>query len=378
VYRISIDYTPAYEQGGGIGRYVRELTSALVQVDSTNQYKLFVSGANQTTLPPTPSDNFIWKPSPITPKWFARLWHRARLPLPIEAFTGHIDLHHATDFVLPPTLPSTKTILTVHDLSFIRVPDAATPSLRSYLNQVVPRSVNHADHILADSQATKDDLIELYKTPEGKITVLLSGVDKRFKPITDTMALSHTKEKYGLTGIKYIFSVGTVQPRKNYSRVIQSLAALRKAGHNIHYVIAGGKGWLEDDMYQAIEETGLSDYIHLLGFVDDEDLPTLYSASECLVITSLYEGFGLPILEAMACGIPVITSNLSSLPEVCGQAGILVDPLDTTAITNAIQSVLSDETQREQMIQAGFKQVANFTWERSAKQLKNVYESLLP
>lgn len=377
MYRIGIDYTPAYEQGGGIGRYVRELTSALAQIDTANQYQLFVSGAKLQDLPPTLSQNFTWKPSPITPKWFARIWHRAHIPLPVEVFIGDVDLYHATDFVLPPTHSKTKTLLTVHDLSFVRVPDTATPSLRAYLNAVVPQSVKRADHILADSQATKDDLIDLYQTPSEKITVLLSGVDERFKEIQDHHIRTSIRQKYKLADHKYILSVGTVQPRKNYSRIIRVLADLHEQGHDIHYAIAGGKGWLEDEMYQAINETGLSDYVHLLGFVDDEDLPALYSSAECLVITSLYEGFGLPILEAMACGTPVVTSTLSSLPEVAGNAGILVDPLDTDAIREAIRTILTDRSEQKRLREAGFEQVKNFTWHNSAQHLKSIYESVL-
>ncbi len=375
--RIAIDYTPAYEQGGGIGRYVRELTSALSKLDTTTNYKLFVLGAHPNDLPERPNTNFVWKPTRLPPRWSARLWHRARLPIPVELFTGRVELFHATDFVLPPTLPATKTLLTVHDLSFIRVPDTASPPLKAYLDTVVPRSVNQADHILADSQATKDDLIELYGTSESKITVLLSGVDERFKPVTESQSLKKILAKHGLSNKVYLLSVGTVQPRKNYSRIIHALARLREQGLDIHYAIVGGKGWLEDEMYQTIEDTRLQDYVHVLGFVDDEDLPALYTGSESLIITSLYEGFGLPILEAMACGTPVITSNLSSLPEVAGEAAILVDPLDINAITDAIYAVLTDSVKRNHMVEAGYQQVTHFTWERSATHLKSIYDMLL-
>ena len=374
--RIAIDCTPARQQSGGIGRYVRELTAALPALDQTTSYRLFVSGASKP-LPPPPAANFIWKPTPIPPRWLARVWHRARMPIPIEDFTGQIDLFHATDFVLPPTLPSTRTLLTVHDLSFVRVPPAASPPLRAYLNRVVPRSVKMADHILADSQATKDDLQELYDTAADKITVLYSGVSSRFQPVADEARLDQVKTKYGLTGLDYLLSVGTVQPRKNYSRVIRALASLRQQGCDLRYVIAGGKGWLEDEMRQTIAETKLGDAVHLLGFVDDDDLPALYSAARMLVMPSLYEGFGLPILEAMACGIPVIASNLSSLPEVVGEAGILVDPLDIDAIRDAILRIESDSRRRAFLIDAGRRQAKQFTWEKSARRLKSIYEGLL-
>ncbi len=163
---IGIDYTAAYEQGGGIGRYVRELVTALARLDTTTEYRLFVSGVKaQKPLPPLPGANFNWRGTRITPLWLARLWQRAQIPLSVETFTGRVDLYHATDFTLPPTRSKTRTLLTVHDLSFVRVPEAASPALKAYLDAVVPRSVRRADHVLADSQATKDDLIALYNTP---------------------------------------------------------------------------------------------------------------------------------------------------------------------------------------------------------------------
>ena len=257
---IGIDYTPAYEQGGGIGRYVRELATALAEQSSNFQYKLFVSGATAKTLPPALSTNFTWKPTRISPKWFARIWHRAQLPLPVELFTGQINLFHATDFVLPPTLPNTKTILTVHDLSFIRTPETASHSLRAYLEKVVPRSIQKADHILADSQATKDDIIQNYQTPPEKITVLLSGVNERFQPIKDYQQQNKVRKKYNLENIRFIFSIGTIQPRKNYVRLIKALAKLHEQKTDIHLVIAGGKGWLDDPIYKTIEQNNLQDY----------------------------------------------------------------------------------------------------------------------
>ncbi len=177
---IGIDYTAAYEQGGGIGRYVRELVTALSRVDVTNQYSLFVSGASSSNLLRAFPSNYAWKSTRLTPKWLARIWYRAHVPLPIEVFIGRLDLFHATDFVLPPTLPNVRSLLTVHDLSFVRVPESASPSLKKYLDFVVPRSVYRATHVLADSQATKDDLVGLYSVPSSKVTVLLSGVDGRF------------------------------------------------------------------------------------------------------------------------------------------------------------------------------------------------------
>ena len=375
--RIGLDYTPAIEQRGGIGRYVRELVAALARLDGASDYRLFAAGSNRGDMPAPPGDNFQWRTCRLTPRWLARIWHRARIPLPVETFTGRVDLFHATDFVLPPTLPASRTLLTVHDLSFVRVPDAASPKLKAYLDTVVPRSVARANHVLADSQATKSDLMAIYGTPDSKITVLLSGVDARFKRVNDKESLAACRRKYGLDGAPYLLSVGTVQPRKNYSRVIEAVAKCRQQGHDLRYAIAGGRGWLEGEMQRTIARLGADEYVHLLGLVDDGDLPALYSGARALVMASLYEGFGLPVLEAFACGAPVICGNISSLPEVAGQAALLVDPYDVSAICDAIVTLENNAVLREELIAAGYLQAKRFSWEESARQLRAIYADLL-
>ncbi len=377
MHRIALDYTPALKQTGGIGRYTREFTDALASIDRSNAYRLFAAGSKSADLPALPGENFSWRSTRLSSRWLARLWHRAGIPLPVETFTGTVDLFHATDFVLPPTLGGTRTLLTVHDLSFVRVPTAASPPLKAYLDAVVPPSVEKADRILADSKATKADLIELYRTPEDKITVLYSGVNPRFQRVDEADAHQRLRRKYGLANTRYVLSVGTVQPRKNYSRVVEALAVLRQTGHDLNYVIAGGSGWLEDELQATIERKGMGDYVQLLGLVDDEDLPALYSGARMLAMVSLYEGFGLPVLEAMACGTPVITSNLSSLPEVGGKAALLVDPNDSNAIRDAILRLETDAATRGRLIKAGYQQAERFSWLRAARQLKALYDEIL-
>lgn len=372
---LAIDYTPAYEQGGGIGRYVRELVQALAAVDNQNTYRLFVSGTPTHRLPAPPGPNFTWASTRLSPRWMARLWHRTRVPLPVEVFTGKIQLYHATDFVLPPTRQKTRTLLTVHDLSFVRVPEAASPRLKAYLDTVVPRSLQRADHVLADSQSTKDDIVEIYGLSPTRITPLLSGVSPQFKPL-DHMQVAAVRHKYGLGDTPFILSVGTVQPRKNYARLVQALRLLRDHNLDINLVISGGKGWLEDSLYAAIAETGLTNAVRLIGFAAESDLPALYNAATCFAFPSLYEGFGLPVLEAMACGTPVMTSDISSLPEVAGDAALLVDPYNVDAITEALYRLITDTVLRNQLIQRGQIHADSFTWERAARQLRTIYEHL--
>ena len=375
--RIAIDYTPAYQQGGGIGRYVRELTAALATEDTTSDYRLFASGADSKSLPHLPGKNFTWKTTRLSPGWLARIWHRLHIPLSVNRFVGNVDLYHATDFVLPPTTSDTKTLLTVHDLSFIHTPETASPQLKAYLERVVPLSVRKATHILADSQATKNDLIDFYQTPSAKITVLHGGVSAHFKRINNPQQLNNVREKYQLGKQPYIFSVGTVQPRKNYSRVIKAITNLHQQGYDIKFVIAGGKGWLQDTIYQTIQETQMREHIKFTGFADDEDLPALYSEALCTAFPSLYEGFGFPVLESMACGTPVITSNISSLPEVAGDAALLVNPLNIEEITNSLKQMIDDSSLRAQLMEKGYQRVKKFTWQQSAQQLKLVYKTVL-
>jgi glycosyltransferase involved in cell wall biosynthesis len=247
--------------------------------------------------------------------------------------------------------------------------------LRRYLESVVPRSIRRADHILADSESTRRDIIDLYGTAESKITVLYCGVEDRFYPVNDPPVLARVREKYGIGNRPYILSVGTVQPRKNYARLVEAFNRLNRP--NLLLVIAGGKGWLEDPLYERIEQLNMSDRVHFTGFIDDADLPALYSGALLMAYPSLYEGFGLPPLEAMACGTPIVSSNTSSLPEVIGDAGIMVDPLDIAAMTEQIKRVLDNSELRHTLKTRGQLRVQRFNWQTAATQLRGQYEALL-
>ena len=363
--RIGIEVTAAARQGGGIGRYARELIRALSKLDSVNRYQLFFASPFPLPhpLPPLPG-NFSVRHLPFHDIWLARLWHRAQLPIPVELITGPVDVYHAPDFTLPPTrVPS---LLTVHDLSFARDPDSAAPGLRRYLDLVVPRSVKRATHIIAVSQTTKNDLVELYSTPADKITVLYEGVDSIFKPTPDPAI----RAKYGLGDKPFIFSVSTIQPRKNFQRLIQALAQL-PADFNL--VIAGSKGWLYDDILDEADKPAVRGRVLFPGFVADADLPALYTEAAVLAYPSLYEGFGLPLLEAMACGTPTLTSTASCLPEVAGGASVLVDPYNVEAIAAGLKEAISTP---EPWVTKGLRRAAEFRWDDSARQLMALYQNL--
>ncbi len=380
---IGIDATAALTQGGGIGRYTRELVQALVVEAPGNRYTLF-SARPPATLPVPDSlpvaPHVSHRPAPLDERWLYRLWHRARIPLPVQLFTGPLDLFHSPDFVLPPVGGRIPTLLTVHDLSFIRYPATFPAQLVAYLNRVVPRSVARADHILADSEATRRDLAALWNVPGDKVTVLYSGVNARFRPVTPPAALAAVRARYGLGERPYVLAVGTVQPRKNYALLVRAFRAVAATQpHTL--VIVGGRGWLTEGLEAEIARQGLSERVMMPGFVEDADLPALYSAADLFVFPSLYEGFGLPLLEAMACGVPVISSDASSLPEVAATGGepaaLLLPPGDEAAWSAAMLRLLTDTAARQRLLAAGAGQAARFTWRAAARQLAGLYDRLL-
>jgi len=378
--RIGIDYTAAARQRAGIGRYTRELIAALLALVGQDailphQYTLFaaVGGLPRAhwqreidRLRAIRHSQLAIRTLPLSDDWLARLWHRLRLPVPVETITGPLDIFYSPDFVLPPTRRGTRALLTVHDLSFLHYPEHFVPKLVQYLTQVVTRSVARADRVLADSEATRADLIAHLGTAPEKVTVLYSGVDARFCPQSEPGEAERIRARYSIGNRPYVLGVGTVQPRKNYVRLIQAFAQLTNQSTD-QLLIAGGKGWLYEDILAEAEKHPNS--VRVLGFVDDGDLPALYRNASLFAFPSLYEGFGLPVLEAMACGAPVVCSDVSSLPEVAGDAALLVDPLDAKELTAAMARALADADLRQEMVSQGLAQAARFTWEKAARQL---------
>jgi glycosyltransferase involved in cell wall biosynthesis len=373
--RVGFDATAAVSQGGGIGRYTRELLRALAAADHETHYRLFFAARRPLHPLPEPlPKNFHVTQLPFHDVWLARVWQRAQAPLPANWITGPIDIFHSPDFTLPPVHRGTRTLLTVHDLSFVRDPGSTAPGLRGYLDVVVPRSVRRADHILADSAATRADLVELYQTPAEKVSVLYCGLHPSFRPVTDAAALAAMRARYGLGAAPFILAVSTLQPRKNYARLIQAFARLPQP--NVNLVIAGGKGWLFEEIFAEVERWRLRERVIFPGFVADDALPALYSAAQVLAYPSLYEGFGLPMLEAMACGTPVVASTAACLPEVAGDAALLVPPTDVEALAQALNQALSDGAVRADLRAKGQARARQFSWERSARELVEIYHRL--
>ncbi len=380
---IGIDYTAAAWQGAGIGRYTRELVRATVARSQSLRYVLFYAARGLPANSPYLADlrqlcmrfpQVRAVPIPLSPRLLTILWQRLRLPLYVEYFTGRIDLLHAPDFVIPPT--HARTLLTVHDLTFLLRPECFELALQRYLSQAVPRNLRRADLVLADSQATASDLTRLLGVDAARIAVVYPGVAPQFCPLP-TEQCEAVRQRLGLPAA-FLFFIGTLEPRKNLPRLLEAFAMLGGIGGanvapDLHLVIGGRKGWLYHDVFATIERLRLQSRVRLLDFVADADLPALYNLAQVFVYPSLYEGFGFPVLEALACGTPTVTSSISSLPEVAGTAAIQIDPLDSAAIAMGIRQAFADA---ERLRLAGPAQARRFTWEQAAQMLHNCYEQV--
>jgi glycosyltransferase involved in cell wall biosynthesis len=375
---VAIDYTPAIRQQAGIGRLIRGQIAALVEANPGFDLRLFVVGTvteAERRAAPLPLHA-----TPISERNMVRIWHRLNAPFPrVEWFTGGpLDLLHATDFVLAPSNARRK-LLTVHDLAFLFYPDAAMPSLHHYLNVVVPRSVRRADALIADSRHTAHDLQEQWQVPPERITVVQGAVDHtRFYPQRDPLRLEAVRRRYNLGERPYILALSRLEPRKNFVRLIEAFAAARDEAELPHRLVIGGKkGWLYDAIFARVQELDLGEHVLFPGFIADEDLPSLYSGAAFFAYPSLYEGFGLPVIEALACGTPVLTSDNSCLPEAGGPGAVYVKAEDVQSIAEGIIRLANGIDLAAQLGAAGRQHALQFTWERSAEQLLSAYRKLV-
>ncbi|MDE2992270.1 MAG: glycosyltransferase family 1 protein, partial [Chloroflexota bacterium] len=376
IVKIAIDYTPAVRQIAGVGRYTRSLVQALIHTAPDDSYTLLYAGAAPSiplsagveTAAHRDGGAVTLRRLPVPERLLTVLWHRWRVPLWADLCSPGSAVFYSPNFVLPPLLRA-KGVVTVHDLSFLRYPETHDPGLVAFLTAAVPRAVRAAALVLADSEHTRQDTIALLGVPPEKTAVLLSAADPIFRPVDDPAVLAAMRRRRGLDR-PYILSVGTVQPRKNLPRLIAAVRRLReRTGEDIVLVHAGRRGWLYAEVQQAVQDHEMTDSFRLFEDADDSELRLLYAGAVTLAYPSLYEGFGLPCVEAMACRCPVVASDVSSVPEVVGDAGLLVEPTDVEALTDALSRCLGDSELRSTLIKRGTAQAARFTWERSAAEL---------
>jgi glycosyltransferase involved in cell wall biosynthesis len=371
--RVCIDVSAAVHHRAGLGRYAQELTRALV-AQGEHEYIAFYHQRGQAHLEP-PIDTL----SQLTTRLSVKPW---RLTTMLAHFSGSpqdrlfrgADVFHATEHLLP-RLRRIRSVFTLHDLIFRFDPGSHLPLNRIYLNTMMPRFLRAADVVIAVSECSKRDAVRLYSTPAEKIHVIAEGVEARFSPAADSQ-LEAIRQKHHLPK-RFVLCVGTIEPRKNLPTLFEAMASRRERGLELWpLVIAGKPGWLYEPILRRIAELNLQDWTHMTGFFPDEDLPALYSAATVLAMPSRYEGFGLPVLEAMACGTPVVCSDTSSLPEVAGDAALLVPPEDVQGWAEAISRLWADDALRAQMRERGLAQAARFTWENAARQTAEIYRHL--
>jgi len=295
--------------------------------------------------------------------------------LPIELARLHFDLLHSPDFI-PPWRGRFRRLITVHDLTFLYYPQFLTDESRRYYNDQIERAVRVADHISADSTNTKDDLVRLLNVPPAKVTVVLLAPNPIYR-VMDEATCTQVVTRLGLSRGFLLFT-GTLEPRKNVTGLLTAYRMLcdRKPSAP-PLVLAGRRGWLYDEIFQRIGQLKLTDRVRFPENLPDEDLVALYNAASLFVLPSFYEGFGLPVLEAMACGAPVICSDRGSLPEVAGDAALLINPDDPAGLADALERVLEDDRFRAQMRERGWANVRRFSWAKTAKETLNIYKQVI-
>ncbi len=370
---ITFDISAAVHRRAGLGRYAESLGRALLPLLGDRLAFFYNAEAGVQPLAglehvPTRTVALGYKP------WRMLVWLGQLAHIPFNRLLPGAALFHATEHLVMP-LSGVPAVMTVHDLIFRRYPAHHKPLNRWYLNLTMPLYCRRASHIIAVSEQTRRDVMDAYGAPAEKITVIYEAASPNFTA-QSSEAVATMAVRYGLPQ-RYILSVGTIEPRKNLGRVLAAFERLRAEGLVDALVIVGKKGWLYDDFFDQLERSPARNAVIFPGWVADEDLPAMYSGAASLAFPSEFEGFGLPVLEAMACGAPVVCSNTSSLPEVAGDAALLVDPLDTDALTDALRRVLSEPGLAGTLRARGVAQAAKFSWERAARETAAVYERLL-
>jgi glycosyltransferase involved in cell wall biosynthesis len=367
--RIGIDARPLREpQTSGIPMYVRSLLSHLLKIDQENEYILY---AHKDFELPFNFKNVEKKTGALTR--YGSVWMQMELPFWLKR--DKIDVFWGTQHILPLMVSrDIKTVLTIHDLIHYVFPKTMKP-LNFVINKlIIPSSVRRADFLVAISNWTLSDVFKYLQPIEKRSKVVHLAIGKQFKPQNINISRKIVKDKFGID-FPYILSVGTFEPRKNIGGLFNAFSSIAdKIPH--HLVVVGQKGWKNKKSLEEITLSQYHDRVHLIGYVDDEFIPYIYSAADVFVFPSFYEGFGLPPLEAMACGVAVITSNVSSLPEVVGDAAVLTNPRDPAAIGLEIIKILQDLKLRESLIKKGQMQISKFSWEKTAKEMLEIFETV--
>jgi glycosyltransferase involved in cell wall biosynthesis len=366
---IYFDVSAAVHRRAGLGRYAESLARALAPLLPGSLALFYNREQGIEPLPgleslPARSVALGYKP------WRMLVWLGQLAHVGFNRLAPDAGLFHATEHLLLP-LRGVPTVLTVHDLIFRLLPGQHKPLNRWYLNLSMPLFCRRATHIIAISEQTRRDVMSAYGVPAEKISVIYEAADPRFRPEAP-QAITAARARYRLPE-RYLLCVGTIEPRKNLTRLLTAFESLHAEGLTDALVLAGRRGWLTGEFDAALEGSPSKQAVIFPGFVADEDLPAVYAGAQALTMPSLYEGFGLPVLEAMACGTPVACSNSSSLPEIAGDAALFFDPTQAEDIAAALRRIVRDPELRNALRDAGLRQAGRFSWERAALETLAVY-----
>lgn len=370
--RIGIDVGPLTRAKTGVGQYTHALLHQLLRLGGDMEFLGLSSGLgamDAAALEGLARHRHLRVPTrALYQTWSLLGWPQA------DRLLGGVDLYHATNYFLPPVAKA-RRVVTIYDLAFLRVPELCSPKIVGPFSRGVQRFAREADAVLVCSEATRRDVVELLGVPEDNVAVAYGAVDDDFAPVPRATAAQALAERYGLD-TPFLLFVSTIEPRKNVLGLLRAFARVAKEfPHPL--VLVGGTGWNSEGVDALIAELGLEQRVRRMGYLPDrKDLPLFYSAADAFVFPSFYEGFGLPVLEAMTCGCPVITSELTSLPEVAGDAALYADPHDPESIAAAIRTVLNDEARRATLAAQGRIQAGRFSWESCARVTLDAYRRL--
>lgn len=369
---IAIDLTPIPSQKTGVGTYAVNLIRALGEFDNKNQYWIFVKSFHSQDFDPKRENFHIVACSNILQNGSLRvLWEQ--FILPIHLFRKKIKVLHSIHYTIPLFAPC-RRVVTFHDMTFFLFPEKHIFIKRIFFRLIIPFSARKADRLIAISKNTKKDIVKILGIATDKIDVVYLTVDNIFRPIENSSAVFQIKKKYRIQN-NFILYVGTLEPRKNIVSLIKAyhkLVSQNRIKHQL--VLAGKKGWGYQEIFKIVQDFNLSEKIIFTGYIPEEELVFLYNAADLFVYPSLYEGFGIPPLEALACGTPTIASNISSLPEVVDDAAILVNPYNVEGLSQAIYKLLIDEKLRHILKGKGLKKAKEFSEERLAKETIRAYK----
>jgi len=371
--RIGIDATALPPQPVGAGNYIIHLIRALAAINGEDEFVIF-AGQRGPSLIDLPENSTVeWVLVPDRSPGLRLIWEQIFFSSLIR--DSDIDLLHSLHYTRPLRLDC-ASVVTFHDMTFFLYPQLHTRAKRIFFPLAVKSSARRADFVITVSESTRQDAIRLLNLSPERVFASQLGVDPSFHPINDSELKDSIAKKYQLPD-RFILYVGLIEPRKNLPILINAYKKLVDAGTDHYLVLVGRYGWMYDQVLRQIEKLSLTEKVILPGYVDQIDLPIVYNLSDLFVYPTLYEGFGLPALEAMACGTPVITTDVSSLPEIVGEAGLLVPPDNVEELYRAMISVLNDEELRLSMARRGTQRAAKFTWEQTARSTLEVYRQAI-